>query len=40
MWRPSEKNQRRAAVRPGKKRKECDGVFLSRVKVLPGVIDN
>jgi hypothetical protein len=31
VWRPAEENSRRAAVRPGEKRKECGGVFLSLV---------
>jgi hypothetical protein len=32
VWRPSEENSRRAAVRPGEKRKACGGVFLRCVK--------
>jgi hypothetical protein len=32
MWRPSEENPPRTAVRPGEKRKECGGVFPINVK--------
>jgi hypothetical protein len=32
VWRPSKSNQQRAAVRPGGKWKECEGVSLCCLK--------